>query len=127
MKKKSNPRSLNYSFSFIWILLAVLFQTSAAIFSKKAAMVGKDQSIIISLFTPWYLGTLTCLGLQAGVWIKALRHYQLSFAYPFMSIVRGLVLCAAWIFFHEPIQLNEIFGIFIIMVGIIIVGNRVQL
>jgi hypothetical protein len=58
----------------------------------------KGGGLVASLFTPWYAGALVCLGLQACVWIMALRYYPLSFAYPFTSLLRGLTLFGAWFF-----------------------------
>ena len=95
-------------------------------FSKKAAMAGQGEGILTSLLTPWYMGTLTCLGLVACVWILVLRQYPLSYAYPFMSIVRGLVLLGAWFLFQEPVQLRELLGIVIIMLGIALIGRTLE-
>jgi drug/metabolite transporter (DMT)-like permease len=92
------------------------------LFNKKAAIVGKGESILASLLTPWYLAALVCLILLACVWIMALRHHPLSFAYPFMSAVRGFVLFGAWFVFHEQVFLNEIMGMLILMCGIALVG-----
>jgi hypothetical protein len=95
---QANHPNPSFSFAFIWILLSIFFGSSAAMFSKKAALVGKGGGLVASLFTPWYAGALVCLGLQACVWIMALRYYPLSFAYPFTSLLRGLTLFGAWFF-----------------------------
>lgn len=108
--------------SFIWILFSILFATCASLFNKKAAMAGKGEGILASLLTPWYLAALLCLVLLACVWIMALRHHPLSFAYPFMSTVRGFVLFGAWFFFHEQIYAHEILGMLILMSGIVLIG-----
>jgi drug/metabolite transporter (DMT)-like permease len=95
-------------------------------FSKKAALVGKGAGLMASLITPWYVGALLCLGLQACVWIMALRYYPLSFAYPFTSLLRGLNLFGAWFIFHEQIHAHEILGILIIMSGIVLIGLNIE-
>jgi len=95
-------------------------------FSKKAALLGTEGGLIASLLTPWYAGALVCLGLQAGVWIMALRYYPLSFAYPFTSLLRGLTLFGAWFFFHEQVHTHEILGILIIMAGIVLIGMNIE-
>jgi drug/metabolite transporter (DMT)-like permease len=121
--KHLNPSS---SFAFIWILFSILFGASAAMFSKKAALLGKGEGLLASLFTPWYAGALVFLGLQACVWIMALRYFPLSFAYPFTSLLRGLTLFGAWFFFHEQVHTHEILGILIIMVGIAVIGMNIE-
>ena len=121
--KHLNPSS---SFAFIWILVSIFFGASAAMFSKKAALVGKGEGLLASLFTPWYMGALVCLGLQAFVWILALRYFPLSFAYPFTSLIKGLTLFGAWFFFHEQVYSHEILGILIIMIGIAVIGMNTE-
>jgi drug/metabolite transporter (DMT)-like permease len=110
-------------FAFTWILFSVIFQTSAVLFSKKAALAGKGGGLDASIFTTWYLGTLLFLGAQACTWIMALRYFSLSFAFPFTSSVRGFILLGAWLFFHEQIHTHEILGVVMIMVGIILLGR----
>ena len=89
-------------------------------------MAGLGESILSSLLTPWYLGTLVCMGLVACVWILVLQRFPLSYAYPFMSIVRGLVLMGAWFLFREPVQPQELLGIVIIMLGIALIGRTLE-
>jgi len=101
--------------SFIWILLSIFFATCASMFNKKAALLGKGGGILASLLTPWYLDALVCLVLLACAWIMALRYHPLSFAYPFMSSVRGFVLFGAWYIFHERVYTHEIVGMGILM------------
>lgn len=114
------------SFAFIWILFTIIFQTSAVLFSKQAALAGKGGGLDASIFTTWYLGTLLFLGAQACAWVMALRFFSLSFAFPFTSSVRGFVLLGAWLFFHEQIHAHEILGIIMIMVGIILLGRSTE-
>lgn len=85
-------------------------------------MVGKGGDILASLLTFWYLAALACLVLLACVWIMALRYYPLSFAYPFMSTVRGIVLFGAWFIFHEQVYFHEVLGMLILMCGIVLIG-----
>lgn len=122
MIKRTTQQHLSSPISFIWILLSILFATCASLFSKKAALVGEGEGILASLLTHWYLAALACLVLLACVWIMALRYHPLSFAYPFMSAVRGFVLLGAWLLFHEQIYFHEILGMLILMSGIVLIG-----
>jgi multidrug transporter EmrE-like cation transporter len=112
--------------SFIWILFSIFFLSSAAMLSKKAALVGKGAGLMASLLTPWYMGALVCLGLQACVWIMALRYFPVSFAYPFTSLHKGLILFGAWFLFHEQVHTHEILGVLVIMSGIIVIGLNLE-
>lgn len=64
-----------------------------------------------------YLLSLCCFAFQAIVWQQALRHYNLSFAYPFMSLVNFLILLSSFLLFHEVITINNIIGVLIITFG----------
>jgi len=122
MTKRMTHQNLSSHFSFIWILLSIFFATCASLFNKKAALVGQGDDIWASLLTQWYLAVLVCLVLLACVWIMALRYHPLSFAYPFMSSVRGLILLGAWFIFHEQVNIHEVLGMLILMCGIILIG-----
>ena len=122
MTQRTPLQRYSSRFSFLWILLSILFATCASMFGKKAAMVGKDGGILASLLTTWYLAGLVCLVLLACVWIMALRYHPLSFAYPFMSTVRGIVLFGAWFIFHEQVHFQEVLGMLILMCGIVLIG-----
>jgi multidrug transporter EmrE-like cation transporter len=122
VQSKKPSLALSSSFSFVWILLSIVFATSASLLNKKAAIAGKGEGILISLQTHWYVAALACLVLLACVWIMVLRHYPLSFAYPFMSSVRGFVLFGAWFLFQEPVYIHEILGMALLMSGIICIG-----
>jgi len=122
MTERTTHPHLSSRISFIWILLSIFFATCASMFNKKAALVGKGDGILASLLTSWYLATLVCLVLLACVWIMALRYHPLSFAYPFMSLVRGLILLGAWFIFHEQVNIHEVLGMLILMCGIVLIG-----
>jgi len=62
--------------------------------------------------------------LQAILWQQALKHYPLSFAYPFMSLVNFVILFSAFIFFGETITVNNILGLIIISIGILILAQE---
>jgi len=122
MIQRTPLQRLSSHFSFLWILLSIFFASCAAMFNKKAAMVGEGGDILSSLLTPWYLAVLVSLVLLACVWIMALRYHPLSFAYPFMSAVRGIVLFGAWFVFHERVYFHEVLGMLILMCGIVLIG-----
>lgn len=127
MIKKMTHQRISSPVSVIWIFLSILFATCASLLNKKAALVGKEEGILASLLTPWYVAALMCLVLLACVWIMVLRHYPLSFAYPFMSSVRGFVLFGAWFIFREPVHVHEILGMTLLISGIIFIGANREL
>lgn len=71
----------------------------------------KDFYILSSFFAA-FLGSLT--------WMAALTKFELSFAYPFMSLSFALVLVAGYFFLNEGLSFYKIIGITLILIGIIV-------
>jgi multidrug transporter EmrE-like cation transporter len=76
---------------------------------------------LLSMFkNVWIVSAFMAAFLAAMCWMAAMTKFDLSFAYPFMSLSFVLVLIFSGTFFHEPINLPKIIGIIFIMCGIII-------
>jgi multidrug transporter EmrE-like cation transporter len=116
---------MRYGFSFIFILLSILFQSLGGIFGKYAATGIEEVTLFAIITNSFYLLTLACLFLQALVWQQALHRYPLSFAYPFMSLVNFVVLFASALLFHEGITPFNIAGLVLISLGIVLLSRHV--
>ena len=68
----------------------------------------------------WVLSAFIAAFLASLCWMAAMTKFDLSFAYPFMSLSFVLVLILSGAFFHEPINLAKVTGLSFIIVGIII-------
>lgn len=76
---------------------------------------------LLSMFgNLWILSAFAAAFLASLCWMAAMTKFDLSFAYPFMSLSFVLVLIFSGIFFYEPVNLPKIAGILIIMLGIAI-------
>jgi multidrug transporter EmrE-like cation transporter len=109
-----------------FIILSILLQSFNAIFKKYAATTLNEVTLLAILTNLFYLLALLCLFLQALVWQKALNHYPLSFAYPFMSLVSFVVLIASAVLFHEGITAANIIGLGFISVGITVLSRQAE-
>jgi multidrug transporter EmrE-like cation transporter len=109
---------------FSFIILAIAFQSLSGILGKYAALTLQTSSVIGILTNAFYILSLVCLFLQAIVWQQALRHYPLSVAYPFMSLVNFVVLFASAILFQEGVTMANIIGLVIISAGIVILSKE---
>jgi multidrug transporter EmrE-like cation transporter len=105
-------------FAFIFIILAILFQALSAIFNKYAAISLVDVTIILIVSNIFYVLKMVCLILQAFVWQMALKSYDLSFAYPFMSLVNFVILLSSLFIFNEGITAMNVIGLLVISAGI---------
>lgn len=65
---------------------------------------------VISSFASAFLGSFT--------WVAALTKFDLSFAYPFMSLSFVFVLFLGYFLFQEPLTWQKLIGSLLIMAGI---------
>lgn len=109
-----------------WISASILAQTAANVFAKQAALEHRGQGMLALLFNGWNALQLAALAAQALCWMMALRIFPLSFAYPATSLVIGLNLLCAALIFKEAVAWHHLFGIGMIMAGVILVGSRAK-
>ena len=69
---------------------------------------------------PWVISSLVCAFLAFLCWMAAMTKFELSHAYPFMSLSFVFVLVLSGLFFHESITLPKLLGVLLIMAGIIV-------
>jgi multidrug transporter EmrE-like cation transporter len=72
---------------------------------------------------PWVISSLIAAFLAFLCWVVALSKFQLSVAYPFMSLSFVLVVLMSAVLFNESVTIFKIAGIMLIVLGII-VGSR---
>lgn len=108
---------------FIFIIISILFQASGGICGKYASMTINNSPVAI-ISSPFYFASLGSMVLQAIFWQQALKHYPLSFTYPFMSLVNFVVLFSAFFLFGETITVYNIIGLIIISVGIFVLAQE---
>jgi multidrug transporter EmrE-like cation transporter len=107
------------SFNFLFIILSILSQAGGGICGKYASMTINNSPIAVVL-SPFYTAAIGFMVLQAISWQQALKHYPLSFAYPFISLVNFVILFSAFFLFGETITIYNILGLIIISIGIFI-------
>lgn len=109
---------MNTYFYFLFIVSAILFQACGGIFGKYAAITVDRLTIFAVISNMFYLLSLCCMVLQAIVWQQALKHYRLSYAYPFMSLVNFVILFSSFLLFDENITIMNVIGLVAISIGI---------
>jgi len=81
---------------------------------------GKLKFLLILLLNPWVISAILAT-LGAGLsWMLAMSKFDLSYAYPFLSLVYAFMMVASVVFFNESLTMNKIIGVFFIMIGIVI-------
>jgi multidrug transporter EmrE-like cation transporter len=66
---------------------------------------------------------LICYAISVVVWILALSRVDVSIAYPMLSIGYIVNAFAAWHLFNEPMNIEKIIGIGIIILGVYILAR----
>ena len=72
------------------------------------------------LFDPFILSGCVAAFMASLCWMAAMTKFDLSFAYPFISLSFVLVMIFSGLLFHEPITSYKIMGMLLIISGIIV-------
>ena len=75
------------------------------------------------IFNPWILSGILAGFFALVCWLAAMTKFELSYAYPFMSLAFVFVLVLSAVLFHEPLTVAKILGVLLIIAGIV-VGSR---
>ena len=85
---------------------------------------GKRVEYVVKLFLdPWVISTLVAALAAAIAWALALTRFELSHAYPFMSLSFVLVLVFGALFLSESFTPAKAAGVLLIVAGLVI-GSR---
>lgn len=109
---------------FLYIAGCIVFTILGQILVKKGAVELKGVSSVYAYMLNIYLITgISSAGLAAVSWIKALQYYDLSYAYPFMSLSFPCVALLSALVFGEVIKMNQWIGLAVLLAGLYI-GSR---
>lgn len=72
---------------------------------------------------PHILGGLMCYAISVVVWILALSRVEVSIAYPMLSLGYVVNAAAAYFLFGEDVNAMRMAGIFVIIVGVVLVAR----
>jgi multidrug transporter EmrE-like cation transporter len=117
---------------YLYIFGTILFTVYGQLIIKwQAANAGhfptdataKVSFLLRLLLNPWVFSSLIAAFLAFLCWIAALTKFELSFAYPFMSLAFVVVLVLSVLLLNESITGPKIVGMMLIVAGIII-GSR---
>lgn len=69
------------------------------------------------LFDPWVFSSFFAAFLASLAWMAAMTKFELSYAYPFMSLNFVLVLVLGILFLGETASFGKVLGLFLIVLG----------
>ena len=84
-----------------------------------AGFIGKMGYLAHALLDPFILSGFGAAFIASLFWMYAMTKFEVSFAYPFMSLAFIAVLLLSALLFHETLTFGKILGICLICLGIL--------
>lgn len=116
-------------------ILSILIPVTAAAIGQMILKIGMTQvgelkfsdgltNIFSRTFTNLYvLGGLAFFGVNAILWLVVLSREKLSFAYPMVAFAYIVTILLSKFLLHEDIPLLRWAGLFVIIVGILMIAK----
>lgn len=117
---------VNYGLMAVSILLAVAGQLlmKRGMISFGAFPASQLFFKVIPMFlNPFVFVGLICFGLSSIFWLAVLSRMPLSLVYPMVSVAYVVVALASWFFFKESLTVIRWSGIFVIILGVLLISR----
>ena len=117
---------------FAYVLGSVLFTVYGQLVVKwqvaragalPGALSGKIPFLIHLVLNPWIMSAMVAGFFALLCWLAAMTKFELSYAYPFMSLAFVLVLILSVVFLHEAVTVPKVLGVVLVMAGIIVASR----
>jgi len=111
------------------VSFAVLLATGQILFKKTAmglsASIASLEGLISLALNMWFWLAMVFYSIATLLWIHILQNVPLSIAYPFNALGFIIVPLAALFLFKEPLNLQFVLGVFLILGGLSIIATSV--
>jgi multidrug transporter EmrE-like cation transporter len=111
---------VEYLFALLSIVLGSVAQVSMKI---GANQFHSSKSLLANYLNLYVLIGFILYGISAVLWIYALSKIPLSIAYPMVSFGYIIVVIASYFILHEPINVLKSVGLFIIIIGVVLISK----
>lgn len=118
----------NYLYIALTIALTVYGQIAIKMQVAQAGAMpaaGGDKLVFLIklLLNPWIISAFAAAFMASISWMGAMTKFQLSHAYPFMSLNFVIVLLlGAWLF-NEPLSMTRVIGVALICLGTVVASQ----
>lgn len=119
-------------FDYVYILATIAFTVYGQLILKwrigqlgvlPAGTFDKLKFLIGLLFDPAIFSGFAAAFLASLAWMAAMTKFELSHAYPFMSLNFVVVLLLSGWLLSEPISLQKVFGVALIVLGTLVAAR----
>jgi drug/metabolite transporter (DMT)-like permease len=121
-------RALDHIYIFAMVLLTAYSQVvmrwqvgNAG--ALPAELLGKVHFVAALLLNPWVLSGIAATFFAGVSWMLALTKFQISYAYPFTSLVYLLVLMSGTVLFRDGVNAGRVIGTSVVMAGVLIIAK----
>lgn len=116
---------------YLYIFLTLIFTVYGQLilkwrlntFDLPDPIFSKIWFLLRSLFDPYIFSSFFSAFLASLTWMLALKEFELSKAYPFMSLSFVLVLVISFFLLKESVSIQKIVGCILIITGIIVISR----
>ena len=119
-------------FDYLYILATIAFTVYGQLILKwriatmgplPTNVVGKVSFLISLLFDPLIASGFAAALMASFAWMAAMTKFELSHAYPFMSMNFVFVLLLSGWLLNEPITFQKAFGVALIVLGTVVASS----
>jgi drug/metabolite transporter (DMT)-like permease len=75
------------------------------------------------LISPWVVSAIVATFFAGVMWLLAMTRFELSYAYPFMTLNYVLVLAASVLLFSESLSAAKLIGTAFVLIGIVVISQ----
>ena len=86
-------------------------------------IVDKFVFLVKLLLDPFILSGFASAFVASLFWMAAMTKFDISYAYPFMSLSFVLVFCLSIFLFQEPVTVYKVVGLGLIVLGIVVTSQ----
>jgi multidrug transporter EmrE-like cation transporter len=117
---------------YLYIFLTIFFTVYGQLVLKwrmnlkgqlPEAFSDKIQFMIHAYLDPWVISGFVVAFMASLTWAMAMTKFQLSQAYPFMSLSYVFVFALSVLLFNEEVNLYKIIGCAMVLLGTIIIAK----
>lgn len=112
------------------ILSAVLLGATGQVIMKRGMRIYGEVSagavwrqLVPILKVPEVTLGLACYAVSAVLWIAVVSKFDLSLAYPMVSVAYVAVFVASWLLFGEKVSAVRIAGLVLIVAGVVVISR----
>jgi drug/metabolite transporter (DMT)-like permease len=123
-----SPRTLDH----VYILSTILFTVYSQLVMRwqvslagplPADTAGKAAYIGHLLLNPWVVTGIVSTFFAGVSWMLAMTKFEISYAFPYVSLNYVLVLLAAVMLFHESVTGAKLLGTVLVVAGILVIAR----